>query len=299
MERLFTKQQYLDDCRAEATRLGGVVSAMTGRSVSLKLSDDFGPRALTQKLSGNRYRITLNELDLLVPCYEFLVPALTAYYERNARRLDVTLELFNRMAMTCCYLMALWHEAAHVIRGHMDYMDNHRVLPEPGWTEDEASFAPWLAPHAAGLLPARTLEIDADIYGGQFLLAQLVAAKEAVMSIDTGTFIEAFALGVRGVFEYLNGGRGHHAANGELHPHPITRAYMALTHSLARLGEMWSRGSTDQLVRTGFSTLLEFETTDLGFAVDAAELKRFAETELAVWGMRSDELLPYQIVRKR
>jgi hypothetical protein len=54
-----------------------------------------------------------------------------------------------------------------------------------------------------------------------------------------------------------------------------------------------------RLVRTGISTLLEFETSDLGFTVDAAELQRFAKTELAVWHERSRELVSYQIVRKR
>jgi hypothetical protein len=294
MEPLFTKQQFLNDCRTEATRMTGIISKMTGKSVSLQLDDDFGPRALTEKLSGDRYRITLNELDLLVPCYEFLLPALTAYHARNAHRLDVTLELFKRMAVTCCYLMALWHEVAHIIRGHVNYRGKHKELPKGGWIEGET----WPGSHASGLLPVRMLEIDADVYGGQFVLAQLVVAKEAVGEIDTKTFIEAFILGIRGVFEYLNGGGTHHAAIDDPHPNPITRAYIALTHSLVRLPEMRARGDIDRLVRVGLSALLEFEEMELGSVVDTTELQHFAETELAVWHRRSDELIPYQVVNR-
>lgn len=295
----FSHEQFLDDCKITSDIVAHAARNLLAKNTfMLRLNDESEPRAKAQKMhSPDYYYIVISKPALLSPCYNFLCPKVAAFYKRRSGQIGVSLETFLRTSLTCCALMACWHEIAHVLRGHLDYLDEHNVLPIPEWTEDVASYESWLDPQQQPVLPERVLELDADIFGAQFLLTQVVHSSDVVPRMPRRAFAMAFAIGIRGLFEYLNEGCDHDMAHGSSHPHPLTRAYVAVIHSLVRLNKMGVTDFDEAVMHTiGAATLLEFEAHELGFQVIPEELERFQQTELKVWHKRSDELIPYQLV---
>jgi len=118
------------------------------------------------------------------------------------------------------------------------------------------------------------------------------------------TYLRAFAVGVRGLFEFLTWGGPHETpAATRPHPAPITRAYFAITHALARLDKMGVCPSDiERLQQFAQAVLLDFEIHDLKMTVNPNALKVAQETELELWSRRYKEFSPFQPIsatRKR
>lgn len=292
----FTKGQFLADCADNSLIIEGVNGVIRPARFTIELIDQPEPRARVTKVPGDDYYfVKVSRPALLMPCFDFLQPAIGTYYMRHRATLDVEQDLFRRMCMACAVSMAYWHEAAHVICGHLDYQEKNGKLPVPTWTSP-ASFVPWFDPKMHPILPARTMELDADIHGAQFSLAHAMHSSDVSSQIWSETYIRAFAIGVRGLFEYLSEGLEHKVpATTASHLAPITRAYLAIPHAMARLDRMGVRPSDIPRLQV-FSqcVLLDFEINDLGMTVNPGVLQAAQETELELWSRRHKEFVPYQ-----
>jgi hypothetical protein len=293
----FTKEQFLGDCADYSLIVDGVKGLIKPARFTISIVDDLAFLAKVKKVPGDDYYfVKVSKPALLVPCFDFLEPGIKAYFKRHATALDVDRDLFHRMCMSCAIIMMYWHEAAHVVCGHQDYKEKNGELPTPDWTDDPESFEPWFDPKVHPLLPARTMELDADIHGAQFALGHAMHTSEVFKKVRQETYLQAFAVGVRGLFEYLTWGEPHEtpAATTE-HPAPITRAYIAITHALARLDKMGVRPSDiERLQQFAQAVLLDFEIHDLGMPVNSDALRLAQKTELELWSRRHKELVPFQ-----
>lgn len=293
----FTKEQFLSDCADNSLIVASVNGAIKPARFAISLVDDSKILAVVKKVPRDSYYLVkVSKPALLVPCLEFLVPRIESYLKRHTAELDVDRDLFLRMCTSCAIMMVYWHEAAHVICGHLDYEETNGALPTPDWTADPASFEAWFDPKLHPLLPTRTMELDADIHGAQFALAHAMHSSEVFKNVQQETFLQAFAIGVRGLFEYLTWGKAHTTPAATIeHPAPITRAYISITHAVARLDKMGiSPSDIDRLQQFALTVLLEFESCDLGMTVNPDTLKLTLKTELELWSLRHKEFVPYQ-----
>lgn len=234
---------------------------------------------------------------LLRECYQFLAKPIRSYYQRNLQNLTVDEELFTRTCLGACGQMAFWHEFAHAVRGHLAYKIASGQLSEAHMSETPGSVE--AGEVSDGWIPWRVLEIDADIFGAQFLLAQLSAVHRGQPDIGVGTLARCYALGIRGLFQVLSGIDGvHDDSSGSTHPNPVSRAYAAFTHGMARASEMgMSAREQAEMLTVGQSALIDFEFADLGVRVDPVVLESFANSELKLWSARESELFKYQLKR--
>lgn len=281
--QLFTLEQFLMDAEENVRHLAPALGKKWGvEFMSMVIDSDLASTS-TQFTTDTQVLIVVNK-KLLRDCFMFLNFPLREFYRRNTQIQDVDEELFVRMAMGACMLMAYWHEVAHVVRGHLAYK------------QSLIDAATKLTPTAMIKIPERVLEIDADIFGAQFLLAQVSGVMKENPEISINTFAQCYAIGIRGLFECLLGHHGHHdTAQGSGHPNPIDRAYIAFTHGVSRASEVgFSRADQEKLLQTGETALLQFEILDLGFKVDPMALENFKNTELQLWSSREKELLPYR-----
>ena len=294
----FTKEQFLGDCADNSLIVDGVNGLIKPARFTISIVDDLKLLANVKKVPGDDYYFAMvSKPALLAPCFDFLEPGVETYFERHASVLDVNRDLFHRMCMSSSIIMAYWHEAAHVVCGHLDYREKNGILPAPDWTDDPTSFEPWFDPKAHPLLPTRTIELDADIHGAQFALGHVMHTSEVFKKVRQETYLRAFAVGVRGLFEYLTWGEPHETpAATTPHPAPITRAYIAMTHAVARLDKMGVRCLSDieRLQQFAQAVLLDFEIHDLGMTVNPDTLKKAQETELELWSRRHKEFVPFQ-----
>jgi len=293
----FTKEQFLDDCTDNSLIVEGVKGLIKPARFTISIVEELNFLAKVRKVPDDYYIVKVSKPALLVPCFDFLEAGIGTYYKRHAPALDVDQDLFHRMCMSCTIIMAYWHEAAHVVCGHLDYEEKNGNLPTPDWTDDPASFEPWFDPKVHPLLPTRTMELDADIHGAQFALGHVMHTSEVFKKIQQETYLRAFAVGVRGLFEYLTWGEPHETpAATTPHPSPITRAYVAITHAVARLDKMGvlSPSDIERLQQFAQAVLLDFEIHDLGMTVNPDALKVATETELELWSRRHKEFVPFQ-----
>lgn len=284
----FTLEQFLGDAADHIAHLAPALRRKWGIEFKSMVMDSETTNTSAQFTTTSQVLIVINK-ELLRECYRFLDRPLRSFYKRNAQIHNINEELFSRMAMSACMLMAYWHEVAHVVRGHLTY--KQKLI-------DEAAIGN-LVP--MNRIPERVLEIDADIFGSQFLLAQLSVVKQANPDISITTFAQCYAIGIRGLYECLLGPNGRHDTElGSTHPNPIDRAYTAFSHGLARASEV-QLSETDQQVflKASQTALLEFEIRDLGFRVTPLALDNFKNNELNLWSSREEELLPYRLVPTR
>jgi hypothetical protein len=295
--KCFTKEQFLDDCSDNSLIVDSVKGVIKPARFSISIVEELGLLAEVNKVPGDDYYfVKVSKPALLAPCFDFLESGIETYFKRHAPALDVNRDLFHRMCMSCAIIMAYWHEAAHVVCGHLDYQEKNGKLPTPDWTVDSASFEPWFDPKMHPLLPIRTMELDADIHGAQFALGHAMHTSEVFKKVRQETYLRAFAVGVRGLFEYLTWEEPHETpAATTPHPAPITRAYVAITHAVARLDKMGVRsGDIERLQQFAQDVLLDFEIHDLGMTVNPDALKAAQETELKLWSRRHKEFVPFQ-----
>ncbi len=214
------------------------------------------------------------------------------YVQRNRATFEGKEHEFLRQACQAAAQMVLGHELAHILRGHLVF------LREKGMLQDGV-LAECGVHHEGGEQMAwrRFLELDADIYGAQFSLADTVVQFSSSSSEQWLTAITAYTIGVRGLFEVLrNPRRPHDAAMVGDYPHPISRAYLAVSHGIARLGD----GPLAHLANTGAEAvarqvLLEYEHRELGLPVEDQVLQMFFATEVKYWHAHESMLLPYQL----
>lgn len=280
----FTLEQFLMDAEENVNHVAPGLRKKWGVEFKSMVMDSEATSTSTQFTTDTQVLIVINK-QLLRDCYHFLNEPLRLFYKRNAHIHNVDEELFARMAMGACMMMAYWHEVAHVVRGHLTY--KQKLI------DDAASGKP----PATNRIQERVLEIDADIFGGQFLLAQLSVVKQALPDISIMTYAHCYAIGIRGLYGCLLGPHGRHdTAQGSTHPNPIDRAYIAYTHGLARASKVgFSKADQQALRQAGQAALLEFEVLDLGFPVDPVVLENFKNTELHLWRSREKELFPYRL----
>ncbi|MEX3694224.1 hypothetical protein AB3X91_37780 [Paraburkholderia sp. BR14263] len=293
----FTKEQFLGDCAEYSLIVDGVKRLIKPARFTISMVDESELLAEVKKVPGDDYYfVKVSKPALLAPCFDFLEPGIETYFKRHAPALDVNRDLFHRMCMSCATIMAYWHEAAHVVCGHLDYQEKNGKLPAPDWTGDPVSFEPWFDCKVHPLLPTRTMELDADIHGAQFALGHAMHTSEVFRKVSQETYLRAFAVGVRGLFEYLTWGEPHETpAATTPHPAPITRAYVAITHAVARLDKMGVRpNDIERLQQFAQAVLLDFEIQDLGMTVNPEALKVAQETELKLWSRRYKEFVPFQ-----
>jgi len=293
----FTKEQFLSDCADNSLIIKAIQGAIKPGRFTIKIHDEPKPLATVTKVpEQDYYFLEISQPALLEPCFDFLTPKIETYFKRHASSLDVERDLFHRMCMTCASMMVYYHEAAHILCGHLDYEEVKGELPIPDWTADPASFKPWFNAAVHPVLPIRTRELDADIHGAQFSLGHAMHACDAVAKVRRKTFLQAYTIGVRGLFEYLTWGAPHDTPAAAIeHPAPITRAYVAITHAVARMDEMGvSRDEIGQLQQFALEVLLEFESRDLGLTVNADVLQTALATELELWSRRHKEFAPFQ-----
>ena len=281
--QLFTLDQFLLDAQDNVNHLSPGLSKRWGIEFKSMLIDSSTTNTCSMLTTDKQAVIVLNK-QLLRDCYKSLNEPVRSYYKRNSHSLNVDEELFARLAMGASMLMAFWHEVAHIVRGHVTY--NQKLIDKAANGE---------AP-TGDRIPQRVSEIDADIYGGQFLLAQLSVVMRATPDISIATYAQCYAIGVRCLYESLQGPYGKHdEAPGSDHPSPINRAYTAYTHGIARASEMAFKAvEHDALLTIGSKALLEFETLDLGFRIDPDALTNFSQTDLELWRSREKEFFPYQ-----
>lgn len=293
----FAKEQFLNDCADTSLIVKSVSTMIKPARFSISFVDRPDVLAHVKKAGDDDYYfVEVNEAELLVPIYDFLGSRAETYFERHVTVLDADRDLFVRMCMTCAIIMLYWHEAAHVIRGHQNYQKKNGA-PTPDWTADPKSFEPWFDPKLHPVLPTRTLELDADIYGAQFALTQAIHSSEIFRNIQRETFLKAFAIGVRGLFEYLSWDMPHETPGATVeHPAAVTRAYLAITHAVARLDKMRVPPTEiARLQRLVLAVLIEFENCDLGMTVNAEVLQLTLKTELKLWSCRSHELDKFKL----
>lgn len=248
--------------------------------------------------SPDQYLIGVNT-GLLNATYNFLAPLAQGYYERHADEIkDVSCPQFLRIALGSAGMTVFWHEFAHIFRGHLAYLDAQTKNSFTTLNESEILNIDAILNNES--LSGRLLEIDADIWAAQFQLAQMSVVARSTNQFTLATYSKAYAIGMRGLYEVLNEGSGQHDdAPHSTHPHPISRAYIAIAHGLARLNsEGFSVDEAKIVLQTTETALLQFEAESLGMPVDPSILNRFMETELKQWGELESVLTAYQVKRK-
>lgn len=296
-EPAFTMQQYLVDVednakhflssRAPSFRDGAKLVAMVLSSEEVNAS--------AVRTAKDQYLIGINT-GLLKKFFELFDAIARRYYRRNALQLNISEELFFRMVSGVASEMIFWHEFAHLARGHLFYLKEQGLI-----TNLELAERLHTASATGDSTDSRTwqfVEVDADIWGAQFLLSRLVVVLNSKANqVRPATFLVAYALGIRGAFEVLHreGYATHTEVQDGTHPHPLSRAYVALTHGLARAPDMgipvheaarWS-----VLAQAAF---LDFELNELGMPVNVEVLEAFAATTLREWREQEHVLNPYQ-----
>jgi hypothetical protein len=297
---VFDMKQFTADCLDNMNHVMKSPALRTAFGVEFKpmILKNPAVNAGVSPSAPDQYLIWLNT-GLLDASYKFLVGPVSSYYQRHEARMDVSKDLFLRIVLASAALTAFWHEFAHAVRGHLNYKLTHGLLTSLGSSEaDEPQLGKGRAD--ASLIGSRTLELDADIFGAQFFLAQMSVTLQANYAVRPATFAQCYAIGLRGLYEVLNGLAPHDDAAGNTHPHPISRAYTAYSQAMKKVGQVkLTPQEQAQMVTVGQIALQEFEVEDLGAVFDQTVLDAFMQTELAVWRARRDELKPYQLNSSR
>ncbi|CAN0622747.1 conserved protein of unknown function [Burkholderia multivorans] len=296
----FSIEQFIGDCRDNMRHVTSSKKLRRCWGVEFKpmVLDREEVNAGVARLDQGQFLIYLN-IGLLKACYKFLLDPVCSYYERHEDALDVDAHLFARMCLGACGLMAFWHEFAHAVRGHVEYKNVSGQLTDAGISEASDRHRDLGESATEGWIPWRIVELDADIFGAQFLLAQMAVVMSGNSNISVATFAQCYAIGIRGLFHVLNGiGGVHDDATGSTHPNSISRAYAAFAHGLARLSEVQlSSAIQEKVSAAGYAALLDFEVNDLKMIVDPTVLARFSETEIDLWREREQELIQYELPR--
>lgn len=298
----FIFSQYLKDVRDNANQFLGAKSLKlrTGAKVIAMVAEDQSINASASQTAKDQFLIRLNE-GLLKGCFELINRTGRQYYRRHIAELDVTEELFIRTVCGAASEMVFWHEFAHIARGHIFYLRDEGMLPAFEIAECGVNSARTGDTTSDEFNTWQFLELDADIYGAQFLLARLITIQASRGNrISPETWLRVFALGVRSMYEVLhrNGYCVHEAVLDATHPHPLSRAYVAFTHGLARTSDLGISDDVADVWRSiSQSTLLEHELLDLGMVVDGAVLEAFAAGRLEEWHENAAVLAPYQLLQ--
>lgn len=297
----FTFSQYLIDVRDNAKQFlaARTLRLRNNARIIAMVANDEEINASAMQTSKDQFLIRVND-GLLRKCFEILDPTAREYYQRNMKYFDVSEELFVRTVCGAASEMVFWHEFAHIARGHMDYLRAQGLLEEYKITESELKSGNGAVAESDSSRIWQFVELDADIYGAQFLLARVVTILASHRNrIAYSTLLRAFALGVRGMYEalYQAGYTGHFDELGGTHPHPLSRAYVAFTHGLAgasRLGV--SDDIADEWCKVSQAALLEYELEDLRSPIDGSVLAAFADSRLQEWHKTEAVLEPYQLL---
>ncbi|SDY80834.1 hypothetical protein SAMN04515617_1235 [Collimonas sp. OK242] len=301
-ESPFIFSQYVVDADENAKQIlrAKSLTLRGGAQIIAMVVKDPEVNASAHQTAKDQFLIRLND-GLLRGCFELFNTTARQFYRRNSTHFDVTEELFVRTVCGSASEMIFWHEFAHIVRGHIGYLRGQGLLPAFDITESGSNSASDVAAISDSFSTWQFIELDADIYGAQFLMARLVAILAAKRNrIAPSTLLRAFALGTRGMYEvlYQNGYVIHDDAPEATHPHPLSRAYVAFTHGLAgasRLGI--SERVANEWYKASQAALFEYELVDLGFAVDGIVLEAFTASRLRKWHETESVLVPYQLLQ--
>lgn len=272
----FTLDQLICDVSELCLRHADKARSQYKIEILFRLVDDARPNACAYVgEAGRQYCIDVNS-GLIGGLYNNLTPLIRKYYKSREHKFNVSEDLFARMVLYGACSMAFWHEFIHVVRGHVDSKNSC-----PAWQKN-----------------SRLYEIDADIFGAQHLLLEnLLSRKGSAISDSTWNFV--YVLSIRGLYSIFDGVEcDNEILENETHPHPVSRAYLAVTHGLARSSELMNRH--DEIIAQCLNVLLDFEEQSFGFRADPKKLKRFMDREIRAWSAWGDAaLLDLSYPRKR
>lgn len=294
-EQEFTKIQFYGDITDNVNHLQSDLKAFSnGKKLFFHLSEAEDVNAKVQDIEhGNQYLVThfaglANQLHRnsisIADQWERLFP----YWTGGTR------DFIARAIAGCSSEMVFWHEYAHIVGGHMQFLKSQGI----GTGLDLYEVSPETnshSPEERRLI--RFVETDADIYGAQYLWARVMSVINAKKNqIPEHAWIAMYTLGIRSMYDAIHTELEDDFPEEFNHPHSLARAYGAISHGIeaaSRSGlpedecEKW-RG-------VAYSVLLAYELERVGTPPSPETLEKFIKEELTDWNIREKELTPFRI----
>jgi len=271
-ENKFTFEQFCQDAKKYADPINkeGLFKIKDHELFYFLDSQDIVKACAGPIRGAKQYKIEIYH-GLLKEIYNFTIDNYPQYYRKNKNRLNISEYAFLRLVCNIMGEMAFWHEFSHISRNHWVFLNNE--------TQTKSS-----------INKERVVEMDADIYGASMLLGRVLSIPEK--TLPAGVAIEAFAIGVRGLFEvlYLN------------FPTPVNHKTAGYPHSQARGFNAFSFAMTSEIIEKmddskkailqliGSLAFIDFEDSILGNKFDQDAVASMVADDLDKWAMASKEI---------
>lgn len=256
-----------------------------GADVILQISDSAEVNARAYPSANDQYIVRIYR-GILEACLDFVNTKVSEYYSTIEKQTDFNEYVFLRAVCSCATEYIFLHEYSHIIRGHTKYQDERSL----SWEED-----PKLK-----IADKRFLELDADIYAANILLAHTYAVfTDSRNSHRLEDLMKAYVIGIRSMFETLyNISEIEDLIHEESdHPHSQIRAYVALSMGVSgaiseKLGK--DKEKCRALAMREFSRYEAFLYK--GRTFNPIFLQSNLKRELNIWTDRTQSLVPYYLL---
>lgn len=256
-----------------------------GANVILQISDSAEVNARVYPSASDQYIVRIYR-GMLDACLDFVNTTVSDYYSTIEEQTQFNKYVFLRAVCSCATEYIFLHEYSHIIRGHTNYQDDRNPL--------------WIDDPKLKIADKRFLELDADIYAANILLAHTYAVfTDSRRSYRLEDLIKAYVIGIRSMFETLYNISGiedliHEESD---HPHSQIRAYVALSMGVSgtiseKLGK--DKEKCRVLAMHEFSRYEAFLCKDR--TLNPNFLQNNLKRELNIWTDRTPSLAPYYLL---
>lgn len=294
-EQDFTKIQFYGDITDNVKHLqNGLKAFSDGRKLWFHLLQAEDINATVQNIEqGNQYLIThyaglANRLHQNAFSIADRWQPLFPFWTGGTR------DFIARAIAGCSSEMVFWHEYAHIVGGHMQFLKSRGIgtgiaLYEVSPEADAHS------PEERKLI--RFIETDADIYGAQYLWARVMSIISSKKNqIPETAWIAMSTLGIRSMYDAIFTDLGDEYPEEFNHPHSLARAYGAVSHGIEAASRSGlSEKKCEEWRGVAYITLQAYEAEKIGTTPSIETLEKFMREELTIWNTMEKELTPFRI----
>lgn len=293
IDQQFTLEIFYDDIKKNFENLSPFIKEISdGNTLHFNLYENDQINARVSKLTNaKQYLITFhtglaecifNESQLLAKNHTSEFPIL--------RRLS--LNLITRSLAGCSAEMVFWHEYAHIICGHLNFLKSKNI--GNGLSLEMTELNSSIDRNEIKRIK-RLIEMDADIWGGQFLVSRLLTnINNKENQIPTEAWVVLFTLGVRQMYELFYANDEDEDVTDSDHPHSLIRAYFAITHGIQAVAKS-EMNEYNNWLGVVVQTLLTYELGKFGSELNEELISNYLKNENSYLEDIARELKSFQL----
>lgn len=277
IDQEFTLEIFYNDIKENFEKLESSIKDISdGNTLHFNLYENDQINARVSKLiNAKQYLITFhtglaksifNESQLLANNHASEFPILR----------DLSVNLITRALAGCSAEMVFWHEYAHIFRGHLNFLKSKDIgnglnleITELNSSIDRDEIK----------RIKRLIEMDADIWGGQFLVSRLLRIiNNKENQIPAEVWVVIFTLGVRQMYELFYTHDEDEDVTDSDHPHSLIRAYFAITHGIQAVAKS-EMNEYNNWLEIVVQTLLTYELGKFGSELNEKLISNYLKNE--------------------